>query len=41
MLRGGSVNKRLKHYLTVSFVGEELGLVLETARSLSVSRSRH
>jgi hypothetical protein len=38
MLRGGSTNKKLKHYLTVLFVGEELGPVLETARSLSVSR---
>jgi hypothetical protein len=38
MLRGGPTNKDLKHYLTVSFVGVGLGLALEAARSLSVSR---
>jgi hypothetical protein len=38
MLRGGSTSKDLKHYLTVSFVGEGLGPGLETARLLSVSR---
>ena len=41
MLRAGFTNKDLKHYLPVSFVGEELGPVLEAARSFSVSRWSH